>query len=106
MAKLQLDQKEKSLHMLEQAEKALHISVSLTSQLLTFSKGGKPLKKKMQLYPVIENSVKFALSGSRVDYSIRTDKGLWMVEADEGQISQVIQNIVLNADQAMPLGAG
>jgi PAS domain S-box-containing protein len=104
MAKMQLDQKEKSLHMLEQAEKALHMSVSLTSQLLTFSKGGKPLKKKMLLRPMIENSVKFALSGSRVNYSIETDKALWMVEADEGQISQVIQNIVLNADQAMPLG--
>jgi nitrogen-specific signal transduction histidine kinase/CheY-like chemotaxis protein len=104
MAKLQLDQKEKSLHMLEQAEKALHMSVGLTSQLLTFSKGGKPLKKKIMLRPMIENSVKFALSGSRVDYSIETDNTLWMVEADEGQISQIIQNIVLNADQAMPLG--
>jgi CheY-like chemotaxis protein len=53
---------------------------------------------------VIENSVKFALSGSRVDYRIMADKNLRTVEADEGQIGQVIQNIVLNADQAMPLG--
>ena len=47
MAKLTLDQREKSLAMLEQAEKALHQSVSLTSQLLTFSKGGKPVKKNI-----------------------------------------------------------
>lgn len=104
MAKITHDQKERSLAMLEQAEQALHLSVNLTTQLLTFSKGGKPVKKKMRLQPVIENSVKFALSGSRVDYRIKQDDDLSAVEADEGQISQVIQNIVLNADQAMPMG--
>ena len=104
MAKRMHDQKQKSLDMLEQAEKALHMSVNLTSQLLTFSKGGKPLTKRIALRPVIENSVKFALSGSRVDYRIQVDKELWMVEADEGQIGQVIQNLVLNAEQAMPMG--
>ena len=104
MAKMTLDQKERSLAMLEQAENALHMSVNLTTQLLTFSKGGKPLKKKIPLQSVIENSVKFALSGSRAEYRIKLDEGLWAVEADEGQIGQVIQNMVLNADQAMPLG--
>jgi PAS domain S-box-containing protein len=104
MAKLTFDQKEKSLAMLTQAEKALHQSVNLTSQLLTFSKGGKPVKKVFALRPLIENSVAFALSGSRITYEIVIDKGLRPVEADEGQIGQVIQNIVLNADQAMPLG--
>jgi PAS domain S-box-containing protein len=104
MAKLTHDQKEKSLAMLEQAEKALHQSVNLTSQLLTFSKGGKPVKKVFALRPLINNSVAFALSGSRNTYEIVTDQRLHAVEADEGQIGQVIQNIVLNADQAMPLG--
>jgi len=104
MAKIVHDQKEKSLAMLEQAEKALHLSVNLTSQLLTFSKGGSPVKKMIKLLPVIENAVKFSLSGSRVGYHINIDESLWAVNADEGQISQVIQNIVLNADQAMPLG--
>ncbi|MHB8881425.1 MAG: PAS domain-containing sensor histidine kinase [Thermodesulfovibrionales bacterium] len=104
MAKMNLDQRQKSLDMLEQAEKALHMSVNLTTQLLTFSKGGKPLRKRMQLGPVIVNSVKFALSGSKVDYRIQVDEALWMVDADGGQIGQVIQNIVLNAEQAMPAG--
>jgi PAS domain S-box-containing protein len=104
MAKLTFDQKEKSIAMLEQAEKALHQSVNLTSQLLTFSKGGKPLKKVLSLRPVIESSVKFAMSGSRIDHELAIADDLRPVEADEGQISQVIQNIVLNADQAMPLG--
>jgi PAS domain S-box-containing protein len=104
MAKLTFDQKEKSLAMLMQAEKALHQSVNLTSQLLTFSKGGKPVKKVFALRPLIENSVAFALSGSRVTYKMVFDENLRVVEADEGQIGQVIQNIILNADQAMPLG--
>ena len=104
MAKLTLGQREKSLAMLVQAEKALHQSVNLTSQLLTFSKGGKPVKKVIDLRPVIENAIKFALSGSRTGYRLAADDSLWCVEADEGQIGQVIQNIVLNADQSMPEG--
>ncbi len=104
MAKIAHDDRERSLAMLEQAEKALHMSVNLTTQLLTFSKGGKPAKKKIYLKSVIENSVRFALSGSRSDYRIKLDTDLWHVEADEGQLGQVVQNIVLNADQAMPMG--
>jgi len=104
MAKTSLDQREKSLAMLEQAENALHQSVSLTTQLLTFSKGGKPIKKLISLLPVIENATKFALSGSRSSYQFDIEPGLWQVDADEGQLGQVIQNIVLNADQAMPKG--
>jgi len=104
MTKITLDQKEKAFAMLEQAEKALHQTVSLTTQLLTFSKGGKPVMKSVRLKPVIENIVKFALSGSRVDYAIDIDAALWTVEGDEGQIGQVIQNLVINADQAMPMG--
>ncbi len=104
MAKMHLEHKESASAMLEQAESALQQSVNLTNQLLTFSKGGKPMKKTISLAPVIENSAKFALSGSRTDYRISIPPDLWMVEADEGQIAQVIQNIVLNADQAMPLG--
>jgi CheY-like chemotaxis protein len=104
MAKLTLDHKEHSLTMLEQAEKALHMAVNLTTQLLTFSKGGRPAKKKIQLQSVIDNSVRFALSGSSVDFRIKFDDNLWAVDADEGQIGQVVQNIVLNADQAMPAG--
>jgi PAS domain S-box-containing protein len=104
MAKITIDQREKALAMIDQAEKALHQTVSLTTQLLTFSKGGKPLMKNIRLIPVIENAVKFSLSGSRVDYDMDIDAGLWTVEGDEGQIGQVIQNLVINADQAMPMG--
>lgn len=104
LAKLTAYGRQKSLAALDQAEKALHMSVKLTNQLLTFSKGGKPVKKIIDLYPMIDNTAQFALSGSRSDYRFAADGGLWQVEADEGQISQVIQNIVLNADQAMKEG--
>ena len=104
MAKMTLDQGEKSFVMLEQAENALHQSVSLTTQLLTFSKGGKPVKKRISLLHAIENAAKFALSGSRSSFQLDVEPGLWQVDADEGQLGQVIQNIVLNADHAMPEG--
>ena len=104
LAKLKKDDRVKSLAALEEAEKALHMSVKLTNQLLTFSKGGKPIKKPVDLQMVIENATKFALSGSRNNYHIEVSDGLWHADADEGQIGQVIQNIVLNADQAMPEG--
>jgi CheY-like chemotaxis protein len=90
--------------MIEQAEKALQMSVNLTTQLLTFSKGGKPVKKRLDLPPVIKNSANFALSGSHSDYRFTYDDDLWPVDADDGQIGQVIQNIVLNASEAMPDG--
>jgi len=104
IAKLNTANNDRSITALEQAEKALHMSVNLTTQLLTFSKGGKPVKKNISLQTVIENSVRFALSGSSADYRIKLDPDLWHVEADEGQIGQVIQNVVLNADQSMPMG--
>ena len=104
LAKLNIDRREKSLEMIEEAEQALHQSVSLTTQLLTFSKGGKPIRKPIPLEPVIDRAVKFALSGSRTEYRLALDPALWQVDADAGQLAQVIQNIVINADQAMPRG--
>ncbi len=104
LAKITVNDREKSIKALEQAEKALHQTVNLTTQLLTFSKGGKPYKKQIDLRLVIENSANFMLSGSRSELRLNVAADLWQVEADEGQIGQVIQNIVLNADQAMPVG--
>lgn len=104
MARMTIDQKEKAIAMLEQAEQALHQSVGLSTQLLTFSKGGMPVKKELALGPVIRKNVQFALCGSRSDSELQVAADLRMVNADEGQIGQVIQNLVINADQAMPAG--
>lgn len=104
LAKQSLADREKSGPALDRAEQALHRTVKLTNQLLTFSKGGQPVRRRLDLLPVVESAAAFALSGSRSRYRIAADEDLFQAEADDGQIGQVIQNIVLNADQAMPEG--
>ena len=59
------------------------MSVNLTTQLLTFSKGGKPVRKKMDVRPVLKNTSKFALSGSRCACRLNLDPNLWWAEVDE-----------------------
>jgi PAS domain S-box-containing protein len=104
MAKMFSDKGGKAHAMLEGAEAALYQATNLTKQLLTFSRGGEPVKKVIGLPSVIDHSVRFALSGSNVNYLASADEQLWTVEADEGQINQVVHNIVLNACEAMPVG--
>ncbi len=104
LARMTWSDREESRSALGEAETALHRSVKLTNQLLTFSKGGKPVKRPVDLLPVVESAAKFALSGSRSGYRVAAEEGVFQAEADDGQIAQVIQNIVLNADQAMPGG--
>jgi PAS domain S-box-containing protein len=77
---------------------------ALTGQLLTFSKGGQPVRKRIELAPLIERNVRFALSGSNVACRLEGLGGLWACECDEGQIGQVLDSIVINAQQAMPAG--
>ena len=89
---------------LNDAEKASNHARDLTMQLLTFSKGGEPVTKTVAIDQVIRDAVGFALRGARVRSSLHFDVGLWPVEADAGQMSQVFQNLVLNACQAMPEG--
>jgi PAS domain S-box-containing protein len=76
----------------------------LTQQLLTFAKGGAPIKKLDALVPFIEETANFALSGSNVSPRFMIDDALWSCEFDKNQIGQVIDNIVINALQAMPEG--
>jgi PAS domain S-box-containing protein len=86
------------------AEKASHRAQTLTQQLLTFAKGGEPVLATTSLAEVIIDSADFVLHGSSTSVRYNIPDDLWMVEVDRGQISQVIQNIVLNGSQAMPGG--
>ncbi|MEN8135614.1 MAG: PAS domain S-box protein [Thermodesulfobacteriota bacterium] len=95
---------EKIYKRIEQAEKASLRAKDLTQQLLTFSKGGEPIKVITSLNEVIMDSCQFVLRGSNVNCNFGLIDDLWLVEVDEGQISQVIHNLVINADQAMPDG--
>jgi len=90
--------------LLQDAEDAALRSRSLTQQMLTFSKEGAPLKHAVRLKDVIKESVRFVLSGSRCTYSLVLPEDLWVGDVDPGQVSHIIQNIVINALQAMPNG--
>jgi PAS domain S-box-containing protein len=76
----------------------------LAQQLLTFARGGAPIKKTASIGKLIQDTVSFSLRGthSRSEFSFGAD--LWPAEIDPGQISQVVANLVVNADQAMPNG--
>ena len=89
---------------LKKAELASARARDLTQQLLTFSLGGDPVKKTMLIGDVIREAAEFALRGSKAKCVFSLPEDLRPVEADEGQIRQVIHNIVMNADQAMPQG--
>jgi signal transduction histidine kinase/CheY-like chemotaxis protein len=76
----------------------------LTGQLLTFAKGGTPVRKVQPLAPCVEKAARFALSGSHVASRCHAPRDLWLCEFDATQIGQAIDNIVRNAMQAMPDG--
>ncbi|MHB8253422.1 MAG: hybrid sensor histidine kinase/response regulator [Acidiferrobacter sp.] len=88
---------------LEEAERAALWAKDLTQQLLTFSKGGAPIKRPIEIAAVVRDSAEFACRGSHVLCEVLIATPV-TVEADEGQIRQVIHNLVLNARQAMPDG--
>jgi len=89
---------------LTEVEKAALRAKNLTKQLLTFSKGGTPIKKTMPIAKLIKDSASFALSGSNIRCEFSISNNLWLVGADEGQISHVVNNLIINAQQAMPEG--
>ncbi len=89
---------------LQEAEKAALRARDLTQQLLTFSKGGAPLRRCTDLAAIIRDSAGFVLSGSNCSLQLDCPADLWPADVDPGQISQVIHNLVLNARHAMPEG--
>jgi PAS domain S-box-containing protein len=86
------------------AGKAAFRGRDLTQQLLTFSGGGTPVKKTVAVSELIRDSVGLALTGSNVRCDIVLAPDLWHVDVDEGQIIQVMNNLLINACQAMPDG--
>jgi len=89
---------------LAEAEKALHRAKDLTQQLLTFSKGGTPVKTVTSLEGLITDAADFALRGSNIICEFDIPGDLRNIEVDEGQLGQVFHNLILNAQQAMPNG--
>ena len=89
---------------LAEAEKACLRAKGLTQQLLTFAKGGVPVTKTVSIAELLRDSARFALHGSNIHGEISFPNDLKAVDVDEGQIGQVINNLIINAQQAMPQG--
>lgn len=104
LAKMKVDPEGEIFKNLDEAEKASLRAKDLTQQLLTFSKGGAPIKKTASIAELVKDSANFALRGSNVRCEFSIPEDLWLVEVDKGQMSQVIHNLILNAQQAMPEG--
>jgi len=90
--------------LLDSAEAAAQRAAQLTGQLLTFALGGVPVRRSVVIATLVREAADFALRGSNVRSQYSLDGDLWPVHADPNQLSQVVQNLVINADQAMPEG--
>jgi len=89
---------------LAEAENASMRARELTQQLLTFAKGGAPIKKVINVNDIVRESVNFTLRGSNIKCEFQFQDQMLLTEVDEGQLSQVINNLTLNSKQAMPDG--
>jgi two-component system cell cycle sensor histidine kinase/response regulator CckA len=104
LAKLYASQDRRVCEKLDNAEKASIRASELTRQLLTFSRGGQPVRKIADFQNVLKEAISFAATGSNILVSYSLAKDLWPVEIDEAQIGQAVNNLVMNAIQAMPDG--
>ncbi|MBV9010390.1 MAG: PAS domain S-box protein, partial [Verrucomicrobia bacterium] len=89
---------------LEDAKNASMRARDLAQQLLTFARGGAPIKKTASIGKLIQDTVSFSLRGSQTRSEFKVPKDLWPAEVDAGQISQCVANLIVNADQAMSRG--
>jgi PAS domain S-box-containing protein len=104
LAALDLETTTDAARSLREAEKATLRARDLTQQLLTFAKGGEPVRAAVQLDGVVREITTFTLHGSKVKPLFVVPEDLWPADADKGQIGRVVQNLVINAVQAMPDG--
>jgi PAS domain S-box-containing protein len=104
LANSSLEEPTESQHHLEVARVAVDRAQVLAGQLLTFSRGGAPVKENVDAESIVQEVARFALSGSGIALQVSVDRILPAVEADRNQLFQVVQNIILNARDAMPSG--
>ncbi len=104
LALLDADGQSEIAKCLKEAERATVSAQDLTQQLLTFAKGGEPVRSAVDLAAIVRDVSSFALHGSLVKSVFDLPNDLWPVDADKGQIGRVVQNLVINAVQAMQTG--
>jgi PAS domain S-box-containing protein len=104
LAKMRTQPADPMCDILEQAAVACNRATSLASQLLTFGKGGAPVKRPVPLAGLVKDAVDLARAGATATINLAIEGNLWSAEIDIEQISQALHNILLNARQAMPEG--
>lgn len=104
LIRMQLNDPDSVSRSLERCEMATLRASELTQQLLTFAHGGDPVRRIINPEPLIRESVSFALRGSNIRHELVIEENLWCIEADAGQITQVLSNLLINSMQAMPDG--
>ncbi len=104
LARMNAHSTEKMLERLAGVEKSAMRAKDLTQQLVMFARGGAPIRRQLQLTNTIKDATLFALHGTNVHCEFSLPADIWPVEVDEGQFRQVINNIAINAVQAMPEG--
>ena len=104
LAKYEVDASHPLFGRLVEAEQASLRAQDIAGQLLTFSKGGDPVKNVVSIESILEENVRLVLAGSKVRPVFKKALGLWSVNVDLGQICQVLHNLVINARQAMENG--
>ena len=102
---LSLITKESPLHeVLTDVENSSKQARGLTQQLLTFSKGGNPIKQVCDINAILKNSSALSIRGAKSKCEFALSSNLWPAEVDDSQLSQVFNNLIINANQAMPNG--
>lgn len=104
LANMIMEPKDEIYELLVEVDLATKQARDLTQQLLTFSKGGAPIKEAASIQELLKESANFVLRGSNVNCKFAIPDDLWTVVIDKGQFNQVINNLIINADQAMPDG--
>ena len=102
LAKMHLGERSPVLGILDQTARACQRAALLSSQLLTFAKGGSPVRHLVSVAKLVRDAVDLARAGARTSFNVSIAEDLWCAEVDSGQIGQALHNILLNAQQAMP----
>ncbi|MFQ5979960.1 MAG: response regulator [Candidatus Heimdallarchaeota archaeon] len=104
LAKMDIDPKSPAFEAIEESEKAYSRIKAQTRQLLTFAKGGVPIKEVASINRLLRKTAKFALSGSNLKLIFSISDDLWPVYVDSNQIGQIMHNLILNSQHAQPNG--
>ncbi len=101
LVKASLPKGDKHVEILDEAQLTCLQGRELTSKFLTFAEGGSPFRKCVSITYLLKKTVEIALSGSQLQPVFSIPDDLWKVNVDEGQMQQVVNNLVINAREAM-----